>query len=250
MIKGAPADGRAELDREPYEWWQSGYSKPYTGSTATICELQGQSANELHLLESTEQRINPSGSRMSDTDFSELLKRVEASDDESWDQLMGLVYSDLKRIAHGQMARITPGQTLSTTVLVHETFEKLAAQGGLPVNERSAFYALCACAMRQIIIDHYRKRSADKRSPDLIAAADHETRRVTPDIDNALIDLGRALDLLAHRDERLLRAFEMRYFGGLSDADISARMDMSIRSVQRLVARARSWVATALNNPT
>lgn len=223
---------------------------PYSDATVTICELQGQSTDELNLLESNEPGVNRAESRMSETDFSELLKRVEAEDNESWDQLMGLVYSDLKRIAHGQMTRIAPGQTLSTTVLVHETFEKLAAQGGLPVNERSAFYALCACAMRQIIIDHYRKRSASKRSPDLIAAADHETRRVTPDIDNALIDLGRALDLLARRDERLLRAFELRYFGGLSDADISARMDMSIRSVQRLVARARSWVAATLDDPT
>ena len=70
---------------------------------------------------------------------------------------MALVYQDLKRIAHGQMARISPGQTLSTTVLVHEAFEKLAAQGGLPVRERTGFYALCACAMRP---DHRRPLSA------------------------------------------------------------------------------------------
>lgn len=184
---------------------------------------------------------------MNDADFSQLLARVEAADDEAWSTLMGLVYGDLKRIAHGQMARIVPGQTLSTTVLVHETFEKLAAQGDLPVQERSAFYALCACAMRQIIIDHYRKRSASKRSPDPETAADHEARRVTPDMDSALIDLGRALDLLARRDERLLRAFEMRYFAGLSDEDIARRLDISVRSVQRLIARARSWISAALD---
>jgi RNA polymerase sigma factor (TIGR02999 family) len=184
---------------------------------------------------------------MNEAEFSQMLARAQAADDEAWGALMGMVYGDLKRIAHGQMARIVPGQTLCTTVLVHETFEKLAAQGRLPVQERSAFYALCACAMRQIIIDHYRKRSASKRSPDPVAAADHEARRVTPDMDNALIDLGRSLDLLARRDERLLSAFEMRYFAGLSDEEIAARMGTSVRSVQRLIARARSWVSAALD---
>ncbi len=184
---------------------------------------------------------------MNDTDFNELLARLGAADGEAWSALVGLVYDDLKRIAHGQMSRIAPGQTLSTTVLVHETFEKLAAQGRLPVKERSSFYALCACAMRQIIIDHYRKRSASKRSPDLIAATDHEARRVTPDIDNALMDLGRALGLLERHDERLLRAFEMRYFAGLNDTDIAAQMGLSVRTVQRLIGRARSWVSAALD---
>jgi RNA polymerase sigma factor (TIGR02999 family) len=183
---------------------------------------------------------------VNEADFSRLLQRVEGADEAAWNELIGLVYADLKRIAHGQMSRIAPGQTLSTTVLVHETFEKLAAQGGLPIEDRSAFYALCACAMRQIIIDHYRKRTAAKRLLDPVTAADHETRRVSPGMENALVDLGRSLDLLARRDERLLHAFEMRYFGGLSDDEIGERMGLSQRSVQRLVGRARSWVAAAL----
>lgn len=189
------------------------------------------------------------GRAMNESDFQSLLDRVQASEPGAWDELMRLVYVDLKRIAHGQMARIAPGQTLSTTVLVHEAFEKLASQGGLPVQRRSDFYGLCAYAMRQIIIDHYRKRSAEKRAPDIMALAEHESRRVTPDIDNALIDLGRALDLLSRHDERLLRAFEMRYFGGLSDAEIAGLLALSERSVQRLVARARAWVAAALDAP-
>ena len=193
--------------------------------------------------------LGPTGPAMNESDFKTLLDRVQASEPGAWNELMGLVYADLKRIAHGQMARISPGQTLSTTVLVHEAFEKLATQGGLPVQQRSDFYGLCAYAMRQIIVDHYRKRSADKRSPDLGALAEHEARRVTPDIDNALLDLGRALDLLSRHDERLLRAFEMRYFGGLSDVEIARLLAVSERSVQRLVARARAWVAAALDPP-
>jgi len=222
--------------------------RAYTSSALSLHGPLAHVANET-LRRSADRHTSPSAALlMNDADFSRLLARFEAADDEAWSALMSLVYGDLKRIAHGQMARIVPGQTLSTTVLVHETFEKLAAQGKLPVQERSAFYALCACAMRQIIIDHYRKRSASKRSPDPQTAADHEARRVTPDMDSALIDLGRALDLLARRDERLLKAFEMRYFAGLSDEDIAQRLDSSVRSVQRLIARARSWISAALDN--
>lgn len=184
---------------------------------------------------------------MSETRFSELLPRVEAGESGAWDALMQLVYQDLKRVAHNQMTRISPGQTLSTTVLVHETFEKLASQAGLAISDRSHFYSLCASAMRHIVIDHYRKRSADKRRADPDAMADYENRRVTPDIDSALIELGQAMDQLERRDPRLLQVFEMRFFAGLSDAEISSRLGLSDRSVQRLVARARAWVGVGLD---
>jgi len=159
--------------------------------------------------------LNACGTRgqighVNDTDFDDLLSRREAADGEAWRSLVGPVNDDLKRIAHEQITRIAPGQTLGTTVLVHESFEKLAAQGRLPVKEKSSCYALRASAIRQIIIDHYRKRSASKRSPAPAVAADHEARRVSPDMDSAMVDLGPALDLLARRDERLLRAFETR----------------------------------------
>ncbi len=184
---------------------------------------------------------------MDEAGFKALLDGVDQADPAAWDQLTSMVYTDLKRIAHGQMARITPGQTLSTTVLVHEAFEKLAAQGGLPVTERTGFYALCAYAMRQIIIDHYRRRSADKRTVNPTEFANFETRRSSPDIDNALLALGRALDQLSQRDPRLVEVFEMRYFAGMSDSEISQRLDLSARTVQRLAARARSWIAASLD---
>jgi RNA polymerase sigma factor (TIGR02999 family) len=186
---------------------------------------------------------------MNDADFGQLMQGIERAEPQAWQALMQLVYSDLKRIAHRQLARVDPGQTLSTTVLVHETFEKLAANGGLPVRERADFYALCAHAMRQILIDHYRRRGADKRAAQPAALAEHEECRATGDIDAALLDLGRGLDLLARHDPRLLQVFEMRYFGGLSDIEIGRRLDLAERSVQRQVARARAWVMACLDEP-
>lgn len=184
---------------------------------------------------------------VSEDEFSKLLRRVESDDSSAWGELMQLVYQDLKRVAHNQMARIAPGQTLSTTVLVHEAFEKLAVQAGLTIANRTHFYALCASAMRQIVIDHYRRRSAKKRSTEAETLAEVETRGISPDIDFAITQLGRSLELLERRDPTLIRAFEMRYFAGLSDTEIATRLELSDRSVQRLVARARAWVMAGLD---
>lgn len=185
---------------------------------------------------------------MDQENVKDLLDATRREDRAAWDRLMALVYEDLKRIAHGQMSRIAPGQTLSTTVLVHETFEKLAISRSLPVHDRTAFYALCASAMRQIIIDHYRKRSAGKRDPgpgrDVLA--EHESQRANPEGDRALTALGSVLGQLLRRDERLVRVFEMRYFAGLSDIEIAARLELSPRSVQRLAMQARAWIVSAL----
>lgn len=222
---------------------------PYTPVAGPIIAAGAVTARQHVPLARAHVAFGQTGRAMNESEFQSLLDRIQASEPGAWDELMRLVYVDLKRIAHGQMARIAPGQTLGTTVLVHEAFEKLATQGGLPVQRRSDFYGLCAYAMRQIIIDHYRRRSAEKRMPDMEAFAEHESRRVTPDIDNALIDLGRALDLLSRHDERLMRVFEMRYFGGLSDVEIGALLALSERSVQRLIARARAWVGAALDAP-
>lgn len=184
---------------------------------------------------------------MEQSAISELLEGAEQGDTAAWERLMALVYEDLKRIAHGQMARISPGQTLSTTVLVHEAFEKLAVQQQLAVRERTAFYALCACAMRQIIIDHYRRRTADKRSAkDPEPLADYEARRANPEADSALDALGRVLSDLVRRDERMVQVFEMRYFAGMSDVEIGQRLDLSVRTVQRLAARTRAWIVAGL----
>lgn len=186
---------------------------------------------------------------MAHDSIDDLLAAAKRNEPVAWSRLMDLVYEDLKRIAHQQMARIAPGQTLSTTVLVHESFEKLAAQQGLPAASHSDFCALSACAMRQIIIDHYRRRSALKRQahdPELLA--EHEMARTNVEADNALEALGRVLDDLLECDQRLVEVFELRYFGGLSDQDIAQRLEISPRSVQRYAARARAWIADSLDS--
>lgn len=185
---------------------------------------------------------------MTQSGIEALLTAAAGGDPEAWQGLMDLVYTDLKRIAHLQMGRIRPEHTLSTTVLVHEAFEALAEQQRLPVRERSDFYALCAAAMRQIIIDHHRKRSARKRTVDDPQGWHrHETSRSNPEAENALAALGSVLDQLLLRDRRLVAAFEMHYFGGLSSEEVGRRLNVSKRSAQRLIARAQAWIVDALD---
>jgi RNA polymerase sigma factor (TIGR02999 family) len=184
---------------------------------------------------------------MTRTGIGDLLAGVERGEAGAWDSLMALVYQDLKRVAHIQMRRIAPGQTLTTTVLVHEAFEKLASSQNLPARDHSSFYALCARAMRQIIIDHYRRRDAAKRSPEVPELlAEQERRRVNPEADNALDALGRVLSELIKRDERMVEVFEMRHFAGLTEDQIAERMKVSKRTVQRIDARAQAWIIAAL----
>lgn len=184
---------------------------------------------------------------MTNSVIHDLLEAAESGDREAWHDLIDLVYADLRRIAHRQMARIRPEHTLSTTVLVHEAFEALAEQRKLPARERADFYALCAAAMRQIVIDHHRKRSAKKRTvgdPD--GWNSHEAALSNPEAENALAALGSLLDQLMKRDPRLVKAFEMHYFAGMSSDQVGDRLNVSQRTAQRLVARARAWIVDAL----
>lgn len=183
---------------------------------------------------------------MKDSEFTKHMQMIEAGKPEAWDRLIALLYQDLRRIAHTQMTRIDPGHTLSTTILVHEVFEKISARSDLEINDRSHFYAICAIAMRQIIIDHYRRRTSHKRVNSGEAYAEHESRRVTADMDVALTELGRMLELLKLRDERLLKVFEMRFFAGLTNLEIADQLGLSERTVQRMARRARAWIATGL----
>lgn len=162
------------------------------------------------------------------------------------DQLLPAVYEELKRIAHRQLARARPGATLSTTVLVHEVYERLCGSPALPTGDRAHFYALCARAMRQVIIDHARERQALKRGAGQVvyALAGHDA----PDIDqpDAIVALDQALSALDALDPRLVRMIELRLFAGLEPAAIAELSGVTVRTVQRDWQRARAWLGRAL----
>lgn len=162
------------------------------------------------------------------------------------DALLPAVYEELKHIAHRQLARVRPGATLSTTVLVHELYERLSVAQSLPTGDRAHFFSLCARAMRQVIIDHARERGALKRGAGQMVyeLGDHDV----PDFaqPDAIVALDQALSALESLDPRLVRLIELRLFAGLEPAAIAELDGVTVRTVQRDWQRARAWLGRAL----
>jgi RNA polymerase sigma factor (TIGR02999 family) len=179
-----------------------------------------------------------------------LLRRHHAGEREAYDELVALVYDDLRRLARGQLARGWSSDTLSSTALVHEVYEQLANETGVEWQDRSHFFAICVRAMRRIIVDHARHHGAQKRGGQLrrleLALVEPWTEAHTElvlAVDAALISLERF-------NERLARVVECRYFAGLTDEETAATLNTSLRTVERDWTRARAWLLKELGPGT
>jgi RNA polymerase sigma factor (TIGR02999 family) len=182
-------------------------------------------------------------------EITRLLHAHEAGDRSAFDQLVPLVYEELRRLARSHLRRVPGGHTLNTTGLVHEAYLKLARSPGLRLNDRGHLMAVTACAMRQVLVSRARARLRAKRGRGESALELDETRlRTEPDAER-LLDIDRALDGLRQRDERLARIFECRYFGGLGEEETAEALGLSLRTVQRGWMRARAWLRSVLEGP-
>jgi RNA polymerase sigma factor (TIGR02999 family) len=175
-----------------------------------------------------------------------LLQAHHQGDRDAFDRLVPLVYERMRRIARAQMARNTPGHTLSPTGLVHEAYVQLAAETGVDWQDRSHFYAICARAMRRILVDYARMRQARKRG----GATPHVT------IDDDLVGAGTpaetvlavdmALERLAAVNPRLAQIVECRSFGGMTEDETARALGTSLRTVQRDWNEAKAWLRREL----
>jgi RNA polymerase sigma factor (TIGR02999 family) len=162
------------------------------------------------------------------------------------DVLLPVVYADLKRIAHRQLLRQVSGATLSTTVLVHETWARLAERSAGLQLTRAHLLSLSARVMRQVVIDHARGRAAGKRGGGLrrVELGDGDERIESQD--QALLMLAEALDTLERADPRLVRLIEQHWFIGLEADELAQLHDVGVRTIQRELKRARAWLAELL----
>lgn len=163
------------------------------------------------------------------------------------DQLVNLLYEDLRRLAHAHLRRERDDHTLCTTALVHEAYVHLAGQTGPRWQGRAQFFALVSSVMRHVLVDYARRRGAAKRGG-------HELRVPLTEASAAaeaelfeLLAVNQALDQLAERDSRLARIVECRFFGGMSEEEIADALDLSTRTVERAWKRARAWLFTILS---
>ena len=183
---------------------------------------------------------------MSDEPVTELLAASRGGDRAAFERAFAAVYAELRTLARRQRARSRPGATLSTTVLVHEAFLKLAQGRAVPVQDREHFFALAARAMRQILVDAARARAAEKRGGGAIAVELGEGDAAVAAIADDVVALDRALARLEEVDPMLARLVEARFFAGFTDAELAHAFDRNERTVRRDWQRARAFLLREL----
>jgi RNA polymerase sigma factor (TIGR02999 family) len=182
-------------------------------------------------------------------EITEQLVACRAGDREALDRLFEMVYERLRRIARGQLGRGGRPDVLDTTSLVHEAFLKLVDGERADWNDRVHFFSVASRAMRHIVIDVARARRRAKRGGGLVPVELRESQVHLPARRVDLLDLDRALDRLAELDPRLARLVELRFFGGLSEAEAAATLGLSERTLRRDWLKAKAVLATLLDEP-
>jgi RNA polymerase sigma factor (TIGR02999 family) len=177
-----------------------------------------------------------------DAGVTALLVKWREGDSAALDALIPIVYADLRRIARARLRGEPPGHPLQTTALVHEVYLRLVDVDRLSFENRAHFFALAARLMRQILVDHARRRRASKRGgADTILTLAEASPAVSPNVVD-VIALDTALDGLAHVDERLSRVVELKFFAGLTIDEMAAALDVSPATVERDWVFAKAWL--------
>lgn len=180
-----------------------------------------------------------------------LLERINEGDGAAADQLLPLVYDQLRAIAGSYFAGQKPGHTLQPTALVHEAYLRLAGQAGVQWTGRAHFLAVAARAMRQILINHARSKGAAKRGggwgkitldESVVPAGPGQPAEID------LLALDEALGRLEHLSERQCRIIELRFFSGLTIEETAHVLGVSTTTVEDDWHHARAWLRRELKN--
>ena len=180
-----------------------------------------------------------------ESEITVLLAALRNGDLAAMDRLFPLVYREFRDRAHRQIARRRPGETLSTTALVHEAYLKLSGSGNHSYQDRIHFFAVASRAMRQILVDYARRSTAEKRGKGRAVTLEPEVV-ANPDRAEELVALDEGLECLEQLDPRLLRTVELRFFGGLSVEETADALGVSPRTVKRDWQRARAFLYDAV----
>ena len=173
-----------------------------------------------------------------------LLDMAQAGDDDARARFVRAVYEELRVIAQRQRRQSSAGNTLNTTAVVHEAYEKLVGRG-VEFNDRKHFFGFASRAMRDVLVDYARRQRAEKRGGGAKAAGLSQVVEIaaeTPVQFDEVINLDRALTEFESFDPVSARIVELRYFAGLTNAEAGAVLDISERTVKRRWRTARAWL--------
>jgi len=176
-----------------------------------------------------------------------LLLSATGGDRAALDELMPLVYRELRRLAGGYFRGERPDHTLQPTALANEVYLRLVDQSRVELNDRKHFFAIAGRMMRRVLIDHARSHRAQKRGGEGTRLVFDEAvdSPVQPEVD--VIELADALASLEEMDERQARIVDLRFFGGLTVEEIAQALDISTATVKREWRTARAWLYQELS---
>lgn len=176
------------------------------------------------------------------SEITKLLIKVKEGSERAYEELFPLIYNELKRLASSKLRDERDDITVTETELVHEVYLKMVDQTCIEASDKNHFLAIAARCMRQILVDHARKKKAEKRGGDQKDVTYVDELLKARQESEEIIDLDEKLNKLAQLDERMADVVTLRYFGQMTVHQTAKALDVSERTVKRDWAKARGWL--------
>ena len=175
-------------------------------------------------------------------DVTRILQAVEQGDSKAAEDLLPVVYAELRRLAAHKMSLLPPGQTLQATALVHEAYLRLLGNEDKRWESRRHFFSAAAEAMRHILIDRARRRSRARHGAGAEKLPVEEVEIAAPAKDEIILQLDEALEALAKTSPEQVEIVKLRFYAGFTEPEIAEILNLSERSVQRQWSYAKAWL--------
>jgi RNA polymerase sigma factor (TIGR02999 family) len=177
------------------------------------------------------------------TDIPSVLAQIDAGDPSAADQLLPLVYEELRKLAAAKLAREKPGESMQATALVHEAYLRLVKVDDAQTwNGRGHFFGAAAEAMRRILVENARRRARTKHGGELLRVELAPSEIAIPDDSKDVLALNEALELLERQDPQAAELVKLRYFAGLTIPQAAEILGVSPRKADFLWSFARAWL--------
>ena len=183
-----------------------------------------------------------------DGDVTDLLRQAAGGNTDAQDRLFQLLVPKLRQMAAARMAREKPGHTLSPTALVNEAFLRLAKQDKVPAENMAQFLGVFGITMRRVLVDHWKKKNAAKSGGGWDRVAFDDVFALPQNTEEQLLAVHACLERLEQGKPRQAKIVELRFFGGLSNPEIAAHLDISLSTVEADWRFARAWLRSELED--